>query len=329
MSQRPNHAHAATRPDSQRRRSVGALFSGVAIAAAITAAVAAAPPQSEGQGSTTFRGRVDLVNLGVTVAGKKRQLVTDLAASDFAVYEDGKSQQIYAFASGADEGPPLHVGVLIDVSSSQQFDLPFSQVAVIKFLRSLSDAVDLTFIDFASQVRGDRYAQAEFPRLVERIRGLRADGFTALYDAIGLYLLSADEQAGRKVMVVYTDGGDSASKLTLDKLMKQLKASDVTVYAIGLLANQPQSEQFPQRARLAIMAEATGGAAFFPGSIKDLDKIYDQVLQEVRGQYTIGYVSTNDKSDGGWRKVEVKITRPDAKGLKVRARKGYYAPSKT
>ncbi len=301
------------------------LFSVVAIAAAITAAVAAAPPQLESQAA--FRERVDLVNVGVTVAGKKRQLVTDLTADDFAVYEDGKSQQIFAFASG-EEAPPLHIGVLLDVSSSQSLDLGFTQSAVIRFLGSLPDALDTTFIDFASHVRGARFTQKDYPGLVEHIRSLRAGGFTALYDAVGLYLDSTVEQDGRKVMVLYTDGGDTASRLRLDQLMKRLKAADVTVYAIGFLENQPQSVQFPQRAQLAIMAEATGGTAFFPSRIKDLDQIYDQVLQEVRAQYTIGYMSTNDKTDGKWRKVEVKVTRPGVKGLKVRARKGYYAPSK-
>ena len=91
--------------------------------------------------------------------------------------------------------------------------------------------------------------------------------------------------------------------------------------------NLPISMQFPQRAYLANIAEATGGTAFFPFSVKDLDRIYEQVLGEVRAQYSIGYISTNEKSDGAWRKVKVKITRADAKSLRVRARKGYYAPS--
>jgi Ca-activated chloride channel family protein len=222
----------------------------------------------------------------------------------------------------------LHIGVLLDVSGSQQLDLGFTQSAVIKFLASIPDAVDMTFIDFASHVRGSRYSQSDFPHLVERIRDLRAGGFTALYDAIGLYLDSASEQDGRKVMVLYTDGGDTRSSLSLGKLMRQLKASDVTVYTIGALENQPQDVQFIQRAQLANIAEATGGTAFFPSRVKDLDRIYEQVLGEVRAQYTIGYVSTNEKTDGAWRKVEVKITREDRKGLRVRARKGYYAPTK-
>jgi Ca-activated chloride channel family protein len=312
--------------DPRGWRSSRALFTALAIAAAITVTVVAAPVQFERQ-DATFRGRIDLVNVGVTVSGKKRGLVTDLGAHDFAVYEDGKPQQIFAFASGAEPGPPLHIGVLLDVSGSQQLDLGFTQSAVIKFLASIPDAVDMTFIDFASHVRGSRYSQSDFPQLVERIRDLRAGGFTALYDAIGLYLDGASEQDGRKVMVLYTDGGDTRSSLSLGKLMRQLKASDVTVYTIGALDNQPQDVQFLQRALLANIAEATGGTAFFPSRVKDLDRIYEQVVGEVRAQYTIGYVSTNEKTDGRWRKVEVKITREDRKGLRVRARKGYFAPT--
>ena len=304
------------------------LFTVLAIAAAIAGAVVVGAAQRERRDPTLFRGSVDLVNVGVTVAGKKQRLVTDLTVNDFAVYEDGKPQPIFAFASGAEPGPPLHVGVLLDVSASQELDLGFTQNAVIKFLTSLPDAVDMTFIDFASQVRGGRYAQSDFPRLVKRVRDLKAGGETALYDAIGVYLDGASEQDGRKIMVLYTDGGDTQSSLSLDSLMKLLKASDVTVYAIGALEKQPFKAALIQRALLADIAEATGGTAFFPSNVKDLDRIYEQVLGEVRAQYTLGYLSTNEKADGSWRKVDVRITRPDAKGLHIRARKGYYAPSR-
>src|SRR5262245_62075536 len=320
-----NHPRLRIWPDPSRRRSIRVLSAFLAIATAITVAAVAARAELAPQ-SAVFRGRIDLVNIGVTVAGKKQQLVTDLRADDFAVYEDGAPQQISAFASGAEPASALHVGVLLDVSESQQLDLGFTQNAVIKFLSSLPDAVDMTFIDFGSSVRSGRYEQADFPRLVERVRRLRAEGYTALYDAIGLYLDSAAELDGRKVMVLYTDGADTISRLSLSKLMKRLKESDVTVYAIGALDNPVQ--QFMQRALLADIAETTGGTAFFTTRDRDLDRIYEQVLREVRAQYTIGYVSTNDKADGRWRKVNIKLTGADAKRLKVRARKGYYAPSK-
>ena len=326
MPQPLNHSQSQMRPDCQRRRAIRALIV-LAIAATIAVTVVASPSQFERQ-DPTFQGRVDLVNVGVTVAGKKQQVVTDLGIQDFAVYEDGKPQQISAFATGAETVPMLHVGVLLDVSLSQLPQLGFTQAAVIKFMTSLHDAIDMTFIEFASQVSGASYTQDEFPLLVQRVRGLRANGETALYDAIGRYLEIAGGQDGRKVMVVYTDGADSCSRLNLDKLMKMLKGSDVTLYAIGAFGLQSISLTFPQRAQLSIMAEATGGTAFFPISVKELDGIYAQVLGEVRAQYTVGYVSTNEKADGSWRKVEIKVTRPDGKKLKVRARKGYFAPSK-
>jgi Ca-activated chloride channel family protein len=306
-------------PYPRRGQSIG-ILSVVAIAVAI-----AATPVPLASQAPTFRRNIDLVNISVTVAAENRRLVTDLRAGDFAVYEDGKPQQISAFVSGLDAGPPIHVGVLLDVSGSMQSTLTFTQGAVIKFLRSLPEAVDMTFIDFASQVRGARYAQTDLPRLVENIGRLRADGETALYDAIGVYLDGANEQEGRKVMVLYTDGSDNRSSLTFKKLMKQLKASDATVYAIGAFGDRLSSAQMPQRAELAKIAEATGGTAFFPNSVQDLDQIYEQVRREVRAQYTIGYISTNEKTDGAWRKVDIRITRVDGKVLHVRARKGYYA----
>jgi Ca-activated chloride channel family protein len=273
-----NHPQLRMRSDPQRRRSILAVSAILAIATAITVVAVPEPAQLAPQVGPTFRGHIDLVNVGVTVAGKKRQLVTDLSANDFAVYEDGTSQQISAFASGADPGSPLHVGVLLDVSESQELDLGFTKTAVIKFLSSLPDAADVTFIDFGSSVRGASYTPEDFPRLIERVRRLRTDGSTALYDAIGLYLDEAAEQDSRKVMVLYTDGADTASRMSLSKLMKRLKASDVTVYAIGALENQPQSVQFLQGALLSEIAEATGGTAFFTSRVRDLDRIYEQVL---------------------------------------------------
>jgi len=328
VHQLSNTTQRRMRADATRRRSIRISTAVLAIAAAIIVAVAPSSAQLEPQAPALFRGRTDLVSVGVTVAGKKQRLVTDLNISDFAVYEDGKPQQIFAFASGAEVGPPLHIGVLLDISGSQGLDLPFTQTAVIRFLTALPDVVDVTFIDFASVVRSAVYRQDDFPRLVRRVRDLTAGGETSLYDAIGLYLDGASEQDGRKVMVLYTDGGDTHSSLSYKKLMTLLKLSDATVYTIGALEQQPQMAQLMQRALLSDIASATGGTAFFPSNVKDLDKIYEQVLGEVRAQYTIGYVSSNEKMDGAWRKVEIKVNRSDIKGLRVRARKGYYAPSK-
>jgi VWFA-related protein len=203
-------------------------------------------------------------------------------------------------------------------------DIGFTRTAAIKFLNTLTDAVDITVVDFDSQVRVARYGQSDFARLVERIRQQKTDGNTALYDAIGVYVDGAAGQNGRKIMLLYTDGGDTRSALRFGELLDLLKASDATVYVVGQLEHQTQSSKAAQRSILQQIAEATGGQAFFPLSVKNLDVAYEQVIAEIRAQYTLGYVSTNDKSDGTWRKVDIKVNRKGGE-YRVRSRKGYYA----
>jgi Ca-activated chloride channel family protein len=177
-------------------------------------------------------------------------------------------------------------------------------------------------------VRAARYGQNEFARLIERIRLQKTNGMTALYDAIGVYLDGASGQDGRKIMLLYTDGGDTGSSLHLGELLDLLKASDVTVYAIGELEHQSSFARDRARAILQGISETTGGQAFFPSSVKDLDQMYGKVLAEIRAQYTMGYLSTNDRADGAWRRVELRITRKDGRDLRIRSRKGYFAPYK-
>jgi Ca-activated chloride channel homolog len=275
-----------------------------------------------------FKTAVDLVQVGVTVSDRKGGLVAQLTKDDFEVYEDGKKQTIQYFAVGdpdAADQPEMHLGLLLDVSGSMGEDMSFTKTAAIKFLNTLTDAVDITVVDFDTEVRTARYGQSDFARLIERIRQKKADGYTALYDAIGTYLDGAAGQSGRKIMLVYTDGGDTRSSLQWHELLDLLKASDVTVYAIGMLEHQMQSTKLQQRMTIQQMAEVTGGQAFFPTAVKELDKVYEKVVAEIRAQYTIGFQSTNEKTDGAWRKVEVKVARKD---LRVRSRRGYFAPYK-
>jgi Ca-activated chloride channel homolog len=293
-----------------------------------------------GQGrQPTFRSGVDVVNFGVTVVDKKGNDLTDLEEKDFDVYEDGQKQTLRFFVpcdaqagrtAGAMPPPPaeLHLGALFDISGSMDSDMQFARSAAIKFLNTLQEARDYTLVDFDTEVRVARYSQSEFSRLVERIRSRKADGYTALWDATGVYLDGASGQEGRKVLVLYTDGGDNASSISFSDLTNLLKASDVTVHAIGFLEHQPSGARMDQRARLQRMAELTGGQAFFPASMRDLDGVYGKVAAEIDAQYSMGYVSTNTKTDGTWRKVEIRVTRPGLKDVKVRTRQGYFAPLK-
>lgn len=277
------------------------------------------------QQTPPFRTGVDVVNVAVTVMDRKGSTVTGLTVDDFEIVEDGKPQTVRYFAAG-DAGadrPPMHLGLLLDVSESMGDDLAFSKTAAIRFLNTLTDAVDITVVDFDTEIRTARYSQNEYARLIERIRLKKAAGDTALYDAIGTYLDDAAGQDGRKVMLLYTDGGDTRSVLQFPPLIDLLKASDVTVYAIGELEHQSTLTKNQQRIILQQIADTTGGRAFFPLAVKELDSVYEKVLAEIRAQYTLGYVSTNETTDGKWRKVDVRVK---AKDLKPRARRGYFAP---
>jgi VWFA-related protein len=271
-----------------------------------------------------FRGGVDLVTLGVTVTDRRGHLVTDLTRDDFEIVEDGRAQPIEYFApgGGADELERLQPGLMLDTSSSMERDLRLARTAAIKFLNLLPRAPDITLVDFDTEVRVMRYPQRDFARLVERIRMRKPEGWTALYDALGVYLDGASTRQGRPVLVMYTDGADSRSNLSWSEVLDLLKASHATVYAVGLLANAG-SARMDSQMRLEQIATTTGGQAFFPSRIEDLDATYEKVLAEIQAQYQLGYVSTNTTADGRWRKVDVKLKRGD---LRLRARKGYFAP---
>ena len=278
-----------------------------------------------------FRTGVDLVNVGVTVTDKKGDLVEHLKGEDFEIYEDGRPQALRYFLAGdRSDGvaTDIHLGLLLDVSESMGEDVRFTRTAAVKFLNTLVDAVDVTVVDFDTEVRAARYGQKDFARLVERIRQQKATGMTALYDAIGIYLDGAVRQDGRKIMVLYTDGGDTRSSIRLNELMDLLKASDATVYVIGELTHQSSFARDQARSILQSIAETTGGRAFFPSSVKELGPMYEKVLAEIRAQYTLGYLSSNDRTDGVWRKVEIRLVGKDRKDLRIRSRKGYFAPYK-
>ena len=275
------------------------------------------------QAQQVFRSGVDLTTLSITVTDRKGAIVNDLTRDDFEVIEDGKTQTAAYFAHGdGDAAPPMHLGLMIDASGSMQNDLTLAQGAAIKFLNMLTAAEDITLVDFDTQVRITRYPQLDFARLVERIRQRKADGWTALYDALGTYLDGAESQDGRKVLVMYTDGGDSRSAITLSETVTLLKASNVTVYAIGLVENTG-SARAQMQMTLRQLTEVTGGQAFFPMAMKEVESAYDKVLAEIKGQYHLGYHSTNNARDGAWRKVEIRVKRP---GVRIRSRKGYFGP---
>jgi Ca-activated chloride channel family protein len=205
-------------------------------------------------------------------------------------------------------------------------DIKDVRTAAIKFLDAIKNVEDITVVDFDTEVRTARFASDD-PRLVERIRSRKPDGYTALYDALGTYLNGASAQTGEKILVMYTDGGDTRSAINQGELIDLLKASDVTVYAIGYLEHQG-SGRAEQQQVLQRFAAATGGQAFFPGRLKDLDKMYDKILRDISSRYSMGYVSADTRMDGKWREVKIRVVRPELKDARIRTRPGYFAPYK-
>jgi Ca-activated chloride channel family protein len=279
------------------------------------------------QDAPTVRVSTDLIHFGVTVTDKSGALVRGLAADDFEIIEDGRSQAIRAFAVGADTAPDLHVGLMFDLSESMLHDIDQARTAGIRFLNLIPTAADITLVDFAEKVSVARFSYTDFPWLVERIRTTKVDGMTALYDAFNIYLTGASENDGRSVLVAFTDGGDSRSRTRYSTVVNVARASQATVYIVGLLENQSDDLRGEAQLRLRRIAEETGGTAIFPLSMKQIDRAYDRILEEIRGQYSLGYVSSDTRRDGRWHSVRIRMRRPDLKDVRVRTRAGYYAPT--
>ena len=309
-----------------------ALRREVALAVAAAGAVTAVTTLTL-SGQQRFKAGVDLIQFSVILTDKQGTPITGLKSEDFEIIEEGKPQTISYFTEGDPEDGdnlgdvlPLHLGLTLDTSGSMERDIHDVRTAVVKFLNANRAAIDFTLVDFDTEIRVARYGADEIERLIERIRRRKPDGWTALFDAVGVYLNGVGPLDGQKIMLLYTDGGDTRSELTYSDLLDLLKSSDVTVYSIGYLENQGSSARAQQQAQLQRIAAITGGQAFFPSSVKELDKIYEKIQREIAARYSLGYTSTDTRKDGAWRKVEIKLKRTDLKGVKLRTRTGYFAP---
>jgi len=184
----------------------------------------------------TFRTGVNLVNVPVVVTAKDGALIRGLPRDAFQLTENGVVQTVQFFIEGAaDERRPLHIGLLLDVSGSMAPQMTAAATAAIRWVNALDEAQDVTLVDFDEQVRVARFAPDAYPRLFERIRAKKADGLTALYDAVGMFLRSTQDLDGQRVLLLYTDGGDTTSALGFNQLEKLVKQDDVLIYAIGYL----------------------------------------------------------------------------------------------
>jgi Ca-activated chloride channel family protein len=301
------------------RLSAAACLAACAAAAGLAGATARA--------QQAFHAGIDLVRLPIVVTAKDGSLVHGLRPEDFEILDQGKPQAIATFSEGQrGEKQPLHLGLVLDGSESMTDDIDAAEDAACRFVNALPGAEDVTFIDFDTAVHLGRFTPPSYPNLFERIRARKATGATALYDALALYVDDTADEPGQHILLLYTDGGDTTSSLTFGKLQTLLRLGRVVVYAVGYLANVEGEDRMAQQLHLRQIARETGGDAFFPASRDDIQAIYAKILDEVSSRYTIGYVPAGAAADGRFRQVEVRVTRPDLKDVKVRTRSGYFAP---
>jgi len=267
---------------------------------------------------------VEAVNLFVTVTDSQGRFITDLTQERFIVYEDGVPQEISNFIQETDL--PLRIGLLIDTSSSVRLKLGFEKEAAIKFIRSVMRKNDQALlVEFDEGVTLVHDFTSRSTAIVQAVKQLRAGGGTALWDAI--YVVAREkmtDRLARKTLVVVSDGADLSSSRSLDDALEMVQASEVTIFSIGTSKFGATQNKKGENA-LKELSDETGGTAFFPYSTELLDESFDLINRELRSQYSVTYTPKNEARDGKFREIKVRLA--DSKGLKVRHKKGYWAPT--
>jgi len=259
---------------------------------------------------------VDAVELYTTVTDKGRP-VNFLQASNFKVFEDGVAQKIEGFEYV--KNLPLSVGIMIDTSASMLESLPEAQQAALKFIDFTVGDKDRAFVvSFDNEPYLLSKLSGRKDKLIRSLSGLRAEGSTALYDAViyGLYQFTGVK--GKKALVILTDGKDTASKFDYDTLVEYVKKSGIAIYGIGLKISGSDLEV---KYKLNKISQATGGQTFYIDSARNLEAVYRQINEDLRSQYLLTYYSSNTEAKDQWRKVEIKV---EPTNLSARTISGYY-----
>ena len=275
------------------------------------------------QGVFVFKKDVDEVMLHASVIDDHQHIVTNLDRSAFSVFEDGKPQQIISFHH---VDIPVAMGIVIDNSGSMREKRNKVNQAALNLVRSSNPKDEVFIVNFNDEQYLDQDFTNNLLKMKEALEKIDARGGTALYDAV---VASADHlkqyaRLEKKVLFVVTDGEDNASSETLEQAIKQLQQENgPSVYAIGILGD----EEHPKRARraLQVIADRTGGIAFFPKTLDEVDAISKTVANDIRNQYAIGYKPTTPKDAGGFRQVRVEAKTKGHSKLVVRTKSGYYA----
>ena len=276
-----------------------------------------------------FRAGIDIVSLNVTVTDGVNHYVTDLEESDFQIFEDSVKQEITFFSR---RQQPIALSLLLDSSASMEDKLPTLQTAASNFVRRLRPNDIAQVIDFDSRVDVRQMFTGNQTDLITAIDRIASGGSTSLHNAIYIALKElrkvravTEQDIRRQALVVFSDGEDTSSLVSFDEVLDLAKRSETSIYAIALRGPDVQTKGFREAEFvMKTLALETGGRSFFPAKIEDLNGVYSQIADELASQYTIGYTSKNPRRDGAWRRIDARVTRPNAT---ARTKRGYYAPT--
>ena len=279
-------------------------------------------------GPTSIQVEVDLVLVNATVTDPNNRFVTGLEKEHFQLFEDKVEQTISHFSS---EDAPTSIGLLFDVSSSMGDKIARAKDAAVAFLKTSNPDDEFYLLTFADQPSLDEEFTSDVSQIQNRLVYKGAKGSTTLYDAVYLGLEKMKQaHHPKKAMLLITDGEDTRSRYSLVNVRHAVKESDVQIYAIGIVSSY--YSDFAQgrsgRSVLEEMTEVTGGKAYFPNSVYELEDICTKIAVELKNQYVLGYSSNNSSRDGRWRKIKVKLNAPRGlPALSVRSKTGYYGPT--
>ena len=280
-------------------------------------------PLTKGDDSTFILHReVDEVSLHATVIDDKDRLITNLDRSAFTVFEDGHPQPITSFRH---EDIPVSMGILIDNSGSMREKREKVNQAALNLVRSSNAQDEVFIVNFNDEYFNDQDFTSDIGKLKEALEKYESRGGTAIFDTVEAASLHLKTNARRdkKVIFLVTDGEDNASRDSLEIALHYLQQDGgPTVYAIGLLGEEKQRRA---RRALQLLSQRTGGIAFFPKTLDEVDQISRTVAHDIRNQYSIGYKPSNPKSAGGYRQIRVDARAHGYSKLSVRTKSGYYA----
>ena len=277
----------------------------------------------------TFKAAIDIVSLNVTAMDATNHYVTDLDEKNFSVFEDGVKQDLSFFTR---KQQPIALSLLLDSSASMEDKLPTLQVAASNFAHRLKSNDLAQVIDFDSRVEIRQGFTSKQSELDSAIQQTQAGGSTSLYNAVYIALkelaktrAQGDEDVRRQALVLFSDGEDTSSLISFDEVLELAKRSETAIFTIALRGADTQSKGFHEAEFvMRQLAQETGGRAFFPAKIDDLNGVYAEIADELASQYTLGYSSKNAKRDGAFRRIVVQIDRPN---VSSRTKRGYYAPT--